>query len=151
MSVVDQWLWLILMVIGLILVMAELIIGVDTGLDLVFIGSSFIIGGLISWPFHSWAITVIVVGIICIVYVAIGRKYVHKWTATREEKTNVDTIIGRKGIVLQNLTPGFNGLVKVGNEEWRARSEGSIEKGEMVVVTAVSGVTLVVEKFKGVN
>ncbi|MFC1871705.1 NfeD family protein [Chloroflexota bacterium] len=35
------------------------------------------------------------------------------------------------------------------NEEWRARAEERIEKGETIVVTAISGITLNVEKFKG--
>ena len=55
----DLWLWLIFVVIGLILVSVELFIGIETGLDLVFIGSAFVLGGLISWPFHSWIMTVI--------------------------------------------------------------------------------------------
>jgi inner membrane protein len=145
---INMWLWLILAVAGMLLVLSELFLGVDTGLDLVFIGSSFIVGGLVTWPFHSWVLSVVVVCIICIAYVVIGRRYVHRWRATKKERTNVDAIIGRKGIVLQSLTPDVNGLVKVGNEEWRARAEESIEKGEVIVVTAISGVTLNVEKFK---
>jgi membrane protein implicated in regulation of membrane protease activity len=119
------------------------------GIDLVFIGSAFIIGGLITWPFYSWTLTLLITLVICIAYLALGRRYVHRWTATRKEKTNIDVIIGRKGIVLQNLSPGINGLVKVGNEEWRARAEENIEKDEIIVVTAINGVTLNVEKPKG--
>ena len=145
----NSWVWLIFIGIGLLMILLELIVGVETGLDLVFIGSAFVIGGLLTWPFHSWVLTLIVTLVICIVYLAIGRRYVHRWTAIRKEKTNIDAIIGRKGIVLQSLTPGVDGLVKVGNEEWRARAEESIEKGEAIVVTAIIGVTLNVEKYKG--
>ncbi len=145
----DLWMWLIFISIGLLMVLLELIVGVETGLDLVFLGSAFIISGLVTWPAHSWVLTLIITLIICIAYLALGRKYVHKWTATRKEKTNIDTIIGKNGIVLQSLTPSANGLVKVGNEEWRAKAEEIIEKNEMIVVTAVNGVTLIVEKVKG--
>jgi membrane protein implicated in regulation of membrane protease activity len=145
----DLWMWLIFISIGLLMVLLELIVGVETGLDLVFLGSALIISGLVTWPAHSWVLTLIITLIICIAYLALGRKYVHKWTATRKEKTNIDTIIGKNGIVLQSLTPGANGLVKVGNEEWRAKAEEIIEKNEMIVVTAVNGVTLSVEKVKG--
>jgi membrane protein implicated in regulation of membrane protease activity len=149
MEFADSWIWLAFIGIGLMLVLLELIVGVETGLDMVFLGSAFIVGGLVTWPFHSWVLTLIVTLVICIAYLVLGRRYVHRWTATRIEKTNIDVIIGKKGIVLQSLTPGFNGLVKVGNEEWRARAEESIEKGEVIVVIAISGVTLSVEKFKG--
>ena len=145
----DLWMWLIFISIGLLMILLELIVGVATGLDLVFLGSAFIIGGLVTWPFHSWVLTLILTLLICIAYLALGRRYVHRWAATRKEKTNIDAIIGRQGIVLQSITPGVNGLVKVGNEEWRARAEDSIEKGEMIVVIAISGVTLNVEKLKG--
>lgn len=145
----DSWVWLIFIGIGLLMILLELIVGVGTGLDLVFLGSAFIIGGLVTWPFHSWVLTLIITLVICIAYLVLGRRYVHRWTATRKEKTNIDAVIGKNGIVLQRLTPGVNGLVKVGNEEWRARAEENIEKDEVIVVTAISGVTLNVEKFKG--
>jgi len=145
----NSWVWFIFVGIGLLMILLELIVGVETGLDLVFLGSAFIIGGLVTWPVHSWVLTLIITLVICIAYLALGRRYVHRWTATRKEKTNIDVIIGKKGVVLQSLTPGVNGLVKVGNEEWRARAEESIEKGEVIVVNAISGVTLNVEIFKG--
>jgi len=147
----DLWLWLVFIIVGLLLVLLELIVGVETGLDLVFIGSAFILGGLVTWPFHSWLLTVIVTSIICVAYVALGRRYVHRWTAVSKAKTNIDAIIGRQGIVLQNIAKNFDGRVKVGNERWRARAEEDIKKGDEIVVTGVSGVTLIVEKTKGGN
>lgn len=145
----DLWLWLIFVTVGLLLVLVELIIGVETGLDLVFIGSAFILGGLVTWPFGSWILTVIVTGAICVAYVALGRRYVHKWTVVKKAKTNIDAIIGRQGIVLRNIAKNVDGRVKVGNEQWRARAEEDIKQGDEVVVTSVSGATLVVEKTKG--
>ena len=145
----DLWLWLIFVVAGLVLVLIELIVGVETGLDLVFIGSAFIIGGLATWPSHSWLLTVIVTSAICVAYVALGRRYVHRWTVVKKAKTNIDAIIGRQGIVLRSIARNVDGSVKVGNEQWRARAEEDIKEGDEIVVTSVSGVTLIVEKIKG--
>jgi len=145
----DTWLWLIFVGVGLFLVLLELIMGVETGLDLVFIGSTFILGGLVTWPFHSWLATVIVTSVICVAYVAIGRRYVHRWTQVKAEKTNIDAIIGRTGIVLQSIAKNFDGRVRVGNERWKARAEQDIGKGEEIVVTSISGATLIVSKTKG--
>lgn len=142
----DTWMWLIFVSIGLIFVLLELLLGVETGLDLVFVGSALIIGGLTTLAAHSWVITLIVSLLICVAYLAIGRRYVHRWTATKKEKTNVDVLIGKTGIVLEGLSPGLTGIVKVGTEEWRARAEENIEKGEMIVVTGINGVTLDVKK-----
>ena len=147
----DLWLWLVFIIVGLLFVLLELIVGVETGLDLVFIGSAFILGGLTTLPFNSWLLTVIVTSIICVAYVALGRRYVHRWTAVRKAKTNIDTIIGRRGIVLRNIARNVDGSVKVGNEQWKARADEDIRKGDEIVVTSVSGVTLIVEKTKGGN
>jgi membrane protein implicated in regulation of membrane protease activity len=145
----DSWAWLIFIGIGLALAIMELLIGVDTGFDLVSIGSAFILGGLVTWAFHSWVLTLVVTLIICTAYVAIGRRYVHRWTAVRKQITNVDAIIGKKGTVIQPVIPNAFGLVKVGNEEWRARAETHIGKDEQIVVTEINGVTLTVKKTEG--
>jgi membrane protein implicated in regulation of membrane protease activity len=145
----DSWIWLIFIGIGLVMVLLELIIGVETGLDLVFLGSAFIMSGLVTWPFYSWLLTFIVTLLICVAYLALGRRYIHRWTATRKEKTNIDAIIGKKGVVLLNIAENADGRVKVGNEEWKARSAEDIGKGEEIVVRGISGVTLSVEKAKG--
>lgn len=145
----DSWVLLVFVGIGLVMILLELAGGLGTGLDLVFLGSAFIIGGLLTWPFHSWIITLIVTLVICLLYLALGRRYVHRWAATRKEKTNIDSIIGKKGIVLKTLNPDTGGRVKVDNEEWKARADETIAEGESVVVTAVNGVTLNVEKYKG--
>ena len=149
MEFANMWLWLILAGAGLLLAMMELFMGIDTGLDLVFVGSSFVVGGLVTWPFHSWVLTVIIVAIICIAYVAIGRKYVHRWTAVKKEKTNVDAIIGKKGIVLKALDQTVKGMVKVGNEQWSATADEEICEGEEVEVAEVNGVTLTVKRTGG--
>jgi membrane protein implicated in regulation of membrane protease activity len=147
----DLWLWLVFVIVGLLLVLLELIVGVETGFDLVFIGSVFVIGGLATWPFHSWLLTVTVTSIICVAYVALGRRYVHRWTTVSKAKTNIDAIIDRRGIVLKSIARNVDGLVKVGNEQWRARAEEDIKEGEEIVITSVSGVTLIVKKIEGGN
>ena len=143
----DLWLWLIFVIGGFVFVL----IGVGAGFDLLFIGSAFILGGLVTWPFHSWLLTLIVTSVICVAYVALGRRYIHRWTAVSKAKTNIDAIIGRQGIVLQSIARNVDGRVKVGNEQWRARAEEDIKEGDEIVVTSVSGVTLIVEKIKGGN
>ncbi len=151
MGFTDLWLWLIFVGAGLLLVLLELIVGVETGLDLVFIGSAFILGGLITWPFNNWLVTLIVTSVICVAYVVLGRRYIHRRIAVSKTKTNIDAIIGRRGIVLKSIARNSDGRVRVGNERWRARAEEDIKEGDEIVVTSVSGATLIVEKTKGGN
>ena len=142
-----MWLWLIFVIIGLLLILLELVVGGE--LDMVFVGSAFLLGGLVAWLTHSWLWALIVTIIICIAYVAIGRRYIHRWTAVKKTKTNIDAIIGRTGIVLKSIARNYDGRVRVGNERWKARSEENINNGDKIVVTGVSGATLIVEKTKG--
>ncbi len=144
-----EWYFLIFIGIGMAMILLELLMGMFTGFDLLFIGSAFILGGLISWPFHSWMLALVITMVICLAYIALGRKYVHRWAAIKKEITNIDRVIGLTGVVLQDISLGNTGLVKVGNEEWRARAETAIEQGAAIKVTGISGVTLSVEKCKG--
>jgi membrane protein implicated in regulation of membrane protease activity len=147
----DLWLWLIFVGAGLALVMMELIVGIETGLDLVFIGTAFIIGGLVSWPFDSWITTLIVTAVICVAYVFLGRRYIHKRIAVGKAMTNIDAVIGSTGIVIKGISGKSDGRVKIRNERWRARAEEDIQEGAEVVVKSVSGTTLTVEKTEGGN
>jgi membrane protein implicated in regulation of membrane protease activity len=145
----DLWLWLVFVIIGLLLVLLELVVGVETGLDLVFIGSAFVLGGLITWPSNSWVLSLIVTSLILVAYLVIGRRYVHRWTVVKGERTNIDAIVGRRGVVLKSIARNVDGRVRLGNERWRARAEEDIGEGDEIVVTNVTGSTLIVEKHKG--
>ena len=147
----DSWTWLIAVSAGLVLIILELFLGIDTGLDLVFIGTAFVIGGLITLALKSWVWTALISGVICLLYVFIGRRFIHRRTAIKAEKTNIDTIIGKSGFVQEDILPPKDGIVKVGNEQWRARSEENIKAGEGIVVTSITGVTLIVKKAEGSN
>ena len=150
MEFLDAWFWLVFVIIGLVLILLELVIGVETtGFDLVFLGSAFVLGGLATWPANSFVVTTVVVIVICAAYMAIGRRYVHRWAAVRKSKTNVDAIVGRTGIVARGISSNVDGRVKVGSEDWRARATEDIEEGAEIVVTDVTGATLIVEKTKG--
>ncbi len=142
----DAWTWLIFVGVGLLLVLLELLFGVNTGLDLVFVGTAFILGGLITFVFRSWIPPVIVSGVICVAYIFIGRKYFHRRIVPPSVKTNIDAIVGQTGVVTSLLDSPDRALVKVGNETWQAKSEEPLEEGDPVTVLGISGVTLHVSK-----
>lgn len=147
----DSWTWLIFISVGLFLILLELLFGVDTGLDLVFVGTAFILGGLITVAFRSWILSTIISGVICVSYIVIGRRYLHRHTAINAVKTNIDTIIGKSGVAMSAVTSDGSGIVRIGNEDWRARSDEDIVEGERVTVMDIKGVTLTVRKEEGEN
>ncbi|MDY6966835.1 MAG: NfeD family protein [Halobacteriota archaeon] len=144
----DSWLWAGFIVVGLLMVLLELFIGVETGFDLVILGSALIISGLLTSSLDSWLATAIVASALCLLYVALGRRYVKAKMKVGDTRTNVDAIVGKSGFVKKGIEKNSSGLVTIGNEDWRAKSEDniSIDEGEEITVVDVSGVTLIVKR-----
>lgn len=146
MEFVDSWLWLIFVGIGLLLILIELVVGVETEMDLVLIGSAFILGGLVTYPFTSMPVTIVVtIVLIAAVFIAL-RPWLKRKLAVPHIPTNIDAVMGKRGIVIRKISALSDGKVKVGNEQWRARSETEIAEGDTVIVKSISGTTLTVVK-----
>jgi membrane protein implicated in regulation of membrane protease activity len=66
------------------------------------------------------------------------------WSKRRRTSVGVETLVGRRGVAVGELSP--EGQVKVDGEIWRARSDaGRCAAGTPVVVRSVEGLTLVVD------
>ena len=74
---------------------------------------------------------------------------IKKFVKTPKAKpTNVYSIIGKEGIVLETIDSiNGTGKVKVNGELWSAISDSNIEKNEKIKVISVNGVKLKVEKI----
>lgn len=74
---------------------------------------------------------------------------IKKFVKTPKAKpTNVYSIIGKEGIVLETIDSiNGTGKVKVNGELWSAISDSNIEKDEKIKVISVNGVKLKVEKI----
>ena len=69
------------------------------------------------------------------------------WNRTvrhRRPRTGATTLLGLRGAVIAPCRPV--GQVRVSGEIWGARCDGGADEGDEVVVTAVDGLTLVVER-----
>jgi membrane protein implicated in regulation of membrane protease activity len=149
MEFADQWLWLIFIGVGVALVALEFLAGIETGFELVSIGTTFVLGGIVAWPLGNWLVAVIVTAVLCLVYLTVARKYIRQWVQVRTTPTNVDAVIGRSGVVIKGIATNTAGRVRVGAEEWRASAEEEIGEGAEIVVTGVRGATLLVVKKGG--
>ena len=63
-----------------------------------------------------------------------------------EEKTNLDRIIGMRGVVTEDIDDLVIGEVIVDGKRWSATSKYSIKKGEKVKILKIEGVKLIVER-----
>lgn len=62
------------------------------------------------------------------------------------EPTNIDRIVGMKGIVLQDIEPDSLGEVKVDGKIWSAFSDEFIENKEKVEILEIKGTKLKVRR-----
>jgi membrane-bound serine protease (ClpP class) len=87
-----------------------------------------------------WGLVAVVVGA---VYEIAETSLFIWWSKRRRASVGVDTLVGKSGVAVGELSP--EGQVKVDGEIWRARCDARCDAGSPVVVRSVEGLTLVVD------
>lgn len=145
MNMSNGWNWA-LIIAGALLVLIEVALGGFAGFDLVLIGSAFVLGGAIGLVAHSAPIGFTIASVLCLAYIALGRRWVRARVQQRHLATNVDALVGQSGVVQVRVAQHEPGQVKVRDEVWRAvpvaDAPGPFEPGAVVTVAGVDGVTL---------
>ena len=95
------------------------------------------------------AVQIVLFLVVSIVLLVLTRPVALKYFNNKRQSTNVESMIGRQGVVLETIdTIKSQGLVEVDGETWSARTdepEGVIPKDTVVSVEGVQGVKLIVE------
>lgn len=122
--------------------------------------------GLVSIWFAAGAFAALLVAVLhgnlilqVIVFLAVSivllvstRLWAKKYLNSKIQKTNVDSVIGEKTRLTERVSNlDQTGKAVVLGQEWTARAAHDneiIEQGELVEVVAVSGVKLIVKRFK---
>ena len=93
-----------------------------------------------------WQIAIFVVASTAFLFLT--RKYFKKFLVRGEEKTNVDSLIGRQALVCEDIDNlSEQGAAKIEGKVWTARSASDtpIVTGTKVTVLEIRGVKLIVE------
>lgn len=75
-------------------------------------------------------------------------KKIYQKIKVKDTKTNLDRIIGMKGIVTKDITKDNIGEVKVDGKLWSAYSEEEIPKGNHVQILSINSVKIKVKKWE---
>ncbi len=132
---------------GLLLILAELLVGIQAGFDLVLIGSILFVSGFVGMFTNSVPLMLILATVLSILYIAVGRNKIRQKVAVVTKKTNIDKLVGSTGTVVRSVTPDTAGLVRVNDEDWRASAEEILYERDAIVVEGIEGVTLIVSKL----
>ena len=85
----------------------------------------------------------------CIAAALFYRPIALKLLHAKREKTNADSLIGKKAVVLQTITEWEKGQVKINGVVWTASSvDGAvIPAGDECIIEKIEGVTLIVKEM----
>ena len=76
------------------------------------------------------------------------KPFVKKMKKRDKIPTNLDMVIGKKGIVTETIEKDGIGEVKVLGKKWSAYSDKEIEENSKVKILSINGVKLKVEEIK---
>ncbi len=93
-------------------------------------------------------IQIIIFIVVSSISLILTRKIVSKLRGNDFEKTNLDRVIGKIGIVTEEITRLEPGEVKVDGKKWSAISTKKIDVGSKVEILSIDGVKLKVKEVK---
>jgi len=112
----------------------------------------FIVSGivslLVSLVSDSFFLQFGIFVILGIILMILTRPMLNKMIQNKNEKTNLERIIGMEGIVTQKISKNKIGEVKVDGKLWSAISDKTINVDSIVKVNSMESVKLVVEEVK---
>ena len=115
----------------------------------------FAIGALASFVVSFWVdnltIQITVFVVISIISLLLTRKFVKKIRGGKIVATNLDRVIGKIGIVTEEIGKLEPGEVKVDGKKWSAISTKKIKVGSKVEILSIDGVKLNVKEVKEEN
>ena len=136
----------IFVILGLLAVLLELFLGIQTGFDLVVIGTVMIASGLIGDFFNQFTLTLIMAIILSGAYLLFFRKIIKQKITSTTHHLNTDRLQDSEGVVTKTISTDKPGQVTIDDEIWRAVSKTALKTGDTVVVESVRGVTVHVRK-----
>jgi membrane protein implicated in regulation of membrane protease activity len=145
-AALKNWVNWALVIGGVFLVVLEVALGTITGFDLALLGVSLVAGGAIGLIAGSTKVGLFSAGAIAFIYLAFLRRTIRSKLTSPHKPLNTDALVGRHALVTERIAPHAPGMVRVGDELWRAavppNAEGAIEAGATVTVVSIEGVTL---------
>ena len=145
----EAYMWIVWLVLFVLMLVIEAL-----GPALVSIWFSFgaLIALIVSFiPGSPWWVEVIVFLVISIATLLALRPYARKYFKRNSVRTNVDSFVGKRGYVIEDITLLRPGAVKIGDVSWTAipvKEDETILENEIIAVVAVNGNKLTVKKVE---
>jgi len=134
-----------LTIIGLLLIILELIVGLETGFDLLLLGVALLIGGLIGY-YSTDMIGIVISTLLSFGYLLVGRKFLKNKIKVFSHSSNTDSLINSIATIKSWDNLKSIGTVNIEGEKWRVKTvdDKTLKVNSKVKILNISGVTLIV-------
>ena len=136
--------WLILFVILLVIEILTM------GLTTIWFAGGALVAFILAFVGFGLPVQIIVFLLVSIGLLVLTRPIAMKFFNQERQKTNAESLIGQKAIILERIdTLHGTGRAEVNGMEWSAKTDDSdetIDAGEVVVIEGIQGVKLIVRK-----
>lgn len=140
--------WLFWLVVAIVFAIAKMF---NSGFFLLWFSVGALVSLFVSLISSNIVIQLLVFLIVSFtLLVSLSKYFSNHFTKEDSFPTNIDTLIGKSGLVLESIGENLTevGQVKLDGEIWSAISSDStaIDKGEQVIIDEIRGVRLVVHR-----
>lgn len=139
--------WLIWLIIGVLLIIAEM---TTFTFYLLWLGIGALAGMIVALAApDAWLLQVIVAGAVAIILTYTTKPLTARLHGEREFRDPVDELVGKQGEVVEDIGVSTMGIVRIGTETWSATADAPIARGERVTVLHRGTAVVHVSKVKG--
>ena len=136
--------WLIMFAVLLVIEILTM------GLTTIWFAGGALVAFILAYVGFSLPVQIIVFLLVSIALLVLTRPIAMKFFNQERQKTNAESLIGQKAVVLEKIdTLHGTGRAEVNGMEWSAKPDDAdmtIEAGEVVVIQGIQGVKLIVKK-----
>ena len=139
------FIWLIIAVIALIVELNT------TDLSSIWATLGGVVTAIVAIWCHIIWVEIVVFLAITILGIILIRPYIKRYVKRNEIETNVDSLIGKKAIITDDIGPGNVGACKIEGKVWSAIAKDdtlTIGVGQKVEILSIDGVKLIVKPIE---
>jgi membrane protein implicated in regulation of membrane protease activity len=139
-------LWAIWLVVGIILIVAEM---ATLTFYLLWLGLASFAAGIVAMIAPDAIVLQVFAGIVIAAVLTVYTKPLTRRLRSSKGYTDVIyQLVGQEGVVIENIPSNGLGVVRVGNETWSANAEEPLDIGTRIIVVQSHNTTLQVQKWK---
>lgn len=131
-----------------IIILLTIIEVCSVNLTTIWFVASALVALIVSFFSNNIVLQVGIFAIIGVILLVTTKPLLKRFIKVEQVKTNLDRVIGMKGVVTEKILPLNLGEVKVDGKKWTALSDEELDVGEVVKILNIDGVKLKVEKWE---